>query len=115
MTKRLKSYSKYLQRLQASPAPQRLRLLKEKCKEDGFVRCLCDCAKNILKGNVPLTAKEKQKLAKHKRVLRLLVDKRASLKRKKDAVVQKGGFIGALLGPVVSVLGSLLGGLLPGS
>jgi len=42
-------------------------------------------------------------------LLRKLVLKKTSLKNKRK-IVQTGGFLGALLGPIVSVLGSLFGG-----
>ena len=73
------------------------------------IRTLCECALNVLKGNVPLTAHQKTKLRKHKKRLRTLVNKKVSLKKKRS-VLQTGGFLGVLLKPVLSVLGGLLGG-----
>ena len=77
------------------------------------VNGLCECCLNILKGNVPLTSAQKRRLGKHKQTLRLLArKKRLSLRVKKKALLQKGGFLGALLGPIISTVGSLLlGGL----
>jgi hypothetical protein len=62
----------------------------------------------VLKGNVPLTTKEKSRLKKHKNKLRTLVKKKVSLSKKKDIIQSGGGFLGALLMPVASLLGSLL-------
>ena len=73
-----------------------------------LIKTLCDCANNILKGNVSLTKCQKNKLRRHKQSLRILTQ-RQSLARKKK-ILQSGGFLGSLLAPVLGVLGSLLGG-----
>ena len=77
-----------------------------------MINGLCECCLNILKGNVHLTPKQKRRLAQHKRTLRLLANRRTPLTSRKKALTQKGGFLGALLGPIVSTVASLVGGLL---
>ena len=69
------------------------------------VDTLCECGLNVLKGNVRMTPLQKRRLAQHKLALRALAQKRTSLQKKK-AVLQKG-FLGALLSPVLGILGSL--------
>ena len=77
-------------------------------KADGsLVDCLCECADNILRGNVPLTKLQKEKLKRNKAGLRALTKKSVSLKQKK-AILQKGGFVGSLLAPIASVVAPLL-------
>lgn len=73
-----------------------------------FIHCICECAKNLLKGKVPLTSQQKRLLSKNKNKLRTLVKKKISVGKKKK-IIQTGGFLGALLGPIVSILGGLLG------
>jgi hypothetical protein len=96
---------------------QKLRLLKEappklrkeilrKCKRS-LLHCLCECALNVLKGNVPLKKLHKTKLSRFKHKLRKLASKKTRVKLKKR-IVQTGGFIDALLTPVLSFLGTLL-------
>lgn len=63
----------------------------------------------MLKGNVPLNSAQKKKLSTKKNVLRQLALKKTSL-RKKQKLIQSGGFLGALLGPIISVLGGLFNG-----
>jgi hypothetical protein len=76
-------------------------------KADGsLVDSLCECADNILRGNVPLTKLQKEKLKRNKAGLRALT-KKFSLKQKK-AILQKGGFLGSLLAPIASVVAPLL-------
>jgi hypothetical protein len=54
-----------------------------------LVDCLCECADNMLRGNVPLTKLQKGKLKRNKAVLRVLTKKSVSLKKKKT-ILQKG-------------------------
>jgi hypothetical protein len=58
-----------------------------------LVDCLCECVDNILRGNVPLTKLQKEKLKRNNPGLRVLTKKSVSLKKKK-AILQKGGFVG---------------------
>ena len=63
---------------------------------------------NILNGNIPLTPYQLQKLRRYKAKLRTLAKPCVSQKQKLD-IEQKGGFLPALLAPVVgAVLGSIL-------
>ncbi|KAK7482154.1 hypothetical protein BaRGS_00026619 [Batillaria attramentaria] len=78
-----------------------------KAADKDLVDTLCECGLNALKGNVPLSPTQKKKLGKYKSVLRALAKKGTPLQKKK-ALLQKGGFLGALLGPVLGVLGHLL-------
>ena len=78
-----------------------------KAADKELVDAVCECALNVLKGNVRLTPLQKQRLANHKRALRALPLKGRSLQTKK-ALLQKGGIFGALLGPALSILGTAL-------
>ena len=69
-----------------------------------MIHCLCECIKNLLKGHIPLKASQLNCLARHRRSLRTLSLKRTLLS-KRIQILQKGGLLGALIGP-------LLGGLL---
>lgn len=84
--------------------------LIEKANRD-LIECLCECADNILKGNVELTRLQKDKLKRNKTGLRELAKRSVGLKKKK-AILQKGGFLGSLLAPIASVVGPLLSGLI---
>ena len=72
-----------------------------------FIDCVSECAKNIIKGNVPLNPAQLRRLRRERSNVRVLALKKTSLKKKRR-VLQKGGFLGALLPPVLGVLGSLL-------
>ena len=80
-----------------------------KAANNDLIRCLCECIINVLKGNLKLTDKQKQKLKIHKKCLRQLGDKKLSLQRKKKILNQKGGTILPLILPAaLSLIGSIL-------
>ena len=106
MSKLLKKHGKILRYLSKLPESKRRSWIKKNCSKD-LVNCICECSLNVLKGNVRLTPAQKKKLARCKSSLRTLVSKKTSLKRR-QAIIQKGGFLGALLGPIASFLGGLL-------
>jgi len=68
-----------------------------------------ECIRNLLKGNVPLNSAQKKKLSSKKKHLRLMLLKKTSQAKKKK-LIQSGGFLGALLGPIISILGGLFNG-----
>jgi len=105
MSKRVRKYL---------PVLRRINKLGDKAKRDfvrkcdrGFLDCISECAKNVLKGNVPLTDRQKTKLRRSRKDLRALSIKKTAL-RNKRRILQKGGFLSALLPPVLGVLASLL-------
>ena len=95
-----------LLRLLRKLKPSVVRAVMKEASPD-LIKALCECSLNILKGNIKLNSSQKKKLALHKNILRTLVSKRTSMKKRKT-ILQKGGLIGALLAPVLGVLGSLL-------
>ena len=73
-----------------------------------LMTCLCECAQNILNGNVPLTKSHLKYLQQYRSDVRTLANKRAP-KHKKKKILQKGGFLSALLAPIaVEVLTKIL-------
>ena len=77
-----------------------------KCDND-LICSLSECCHNVLKGNVPLTSAQNIKLSRHKHNLRKLSTKKTSIKARKK-ILQRGAFIGDLITPILSVLGSFL-------
>jgi hypothetical protein len=76
--------------------------------DNDLIDSLCECALNMLKGHVRLNPKQKKKLSTHKHRMRKLTDKKLARKRKRNILTQNGGFIGALLTPVLTSLVNLL-------
>jgi len=103
---RLKKHVSTLELLKkATPSLQKAIISKS---GDDLIRCVCDCALNILKSNIPVTKTQKKKLSRHKAALRRLADSKVSLKAKRRSL-QTGGFLGAILSTVLPVIASLLG------
>ena len=82
--------------------------------DKSFVKCICECALNVLQGVVKLRDCEKKQLYKHKTVLRKLINRKSNSenwKTKKRTIVQSGGsFLPALLAPIIGTLISKLFG-----
>ena len=108
MSERMRKYLPTLKRIHRLGENAKKKLIKD------CYRHFCECSKNILKGNVPLKERQLKKLRREKKNLRALALKKTSLKAKRK-ILQKGGFIGAILPPVLTVLSSLLGGLIGGN
>ena len=73
-----------------------------------LITCLCECAQNILNGNVPMTKNHLKHLQRYRLDVRTLGKKR-TLKHSKKKILQKGGFLPALLEPIaVEVLTKIL-------
>ena len=72
-----------------------------------LINTVCECSHNIMRLNVRLSPSQKRRLGRYKASLRALTQKTLSCKRRKH-ILQTGGFIGALLGPIISVFKNLL-------
>jgi len=96
------------------PVLKRIRKMGDKARKEyvrkcdrKFVDCISECAKNVIKGNVPLSERQMTRLRHKRQDLRALSKKKTSVRAKRK-ILQKGGFLTALLPPVLGVLGSLL-------
>ena len=85
VSQRLKKHANELVYLQKARPCIRKHLITK--ADRSLVDCLCECADNILRGNVSLTKPQKEKLARNKAGLRALTKKSVSLKKKK-AILQ---------------------------
>ena len=77
-----------------------------------LIKCLGECCHNILQGVVPVDEVTRRKLKRHAKQIREVADPKVSLKRKRAVLVQRGGFLPALLVPVLSAVSGLVGSLL---
>jgi hypothetical protein len=82
VSQRLKKHANELVYLQKARPCIRKHLITK--ADRSLVDCLCECADNILRGNVPLTKLQKKKLAKNKAGLRALTKKSFSQKEESD-------------------------------
>lgn len=90
-----------LQTIQTAKPKVRKQILEK--ADESLIKTILECIHNVLRGNVPLEPKQKNKLKKHKSTLRNLVKSKSSIKNKRKVIVQSGGaFLPALLLPVVT-------------
>lgn len=88
---------------------QRIAFLRN--ADDKFIRSICECVFNTLRGNVPLERREIKRLEKYKTTLRRISGKRENWRVKRKLLVQRGGFLPYIIGPILSVLLSrIIGG-----
>lgn len=66
-----------------------------------LLQCLSECAHNVLQGNIPLSPHQKARLTKYKQKLRQVANRNTALKQKQK-IVQTGGFLPALLAPLLT-------------
>ena len=74
-----------------------------------FIHCLVDCCHNLLKGNIQITKHQKERLESYKETLRKLT-KPISVNRKWK-LIQRGGFLSALLSTVIPTIAGIVGSL----
>lgn len=103
---RLRKHSSVLRVLKTAKPSIVRRIIKNGSND--LLSVLCECCHNVIKGNVPLTHFQKKRLQRHKNTLRTLANKKKLTLFKKRQLLQKGGFLGVLLGPVIKLLGNLL-------
>lgn len=106
MSARIRRNLPLLQQIKKADASTQRKLIKTCDRE--LLDCFCECSKNLLKGKVPLKKRQIDSLRRHKHSLKTLSLKKPSIKEKKK-ILQKGGFLGALLAPVLSFLTGILG------
>ena len=105
MSQRIKTYKHHLNFLAQCDPKHCSHLLKSSDRE--LVKCICECAVNVLRGNVPLEPAQKNTLQKFKRQLRHLASNNSLVQKRK--IIQSGsGFLPFLLAPIIAALGPAL-------
>ncbi len=79
--------------------------------DPALVRAVSECCKNILSGNVNLSENEYKTLKRYHPQLKGLALKSTSNKKKKE-LIQCGGFLQALIAPLIGLLGSVISGVI---
>lgn len=73
-----------------------------------LIQAVCECAYNLLRGNIELSTDQKRRLATKKKHLRDLAANKVSLKKKREIIQRGGNLLAFLLPPVVESLSKLL-------
>jgi len=107
--RRLHKYAPTLEALRQASQRVRVSVLSNAKKE--FVQALVDCARLLIRNKWRLTENQRRQLRRRTDAIYDLVNPRTSL-LKKRVLLQSGGFIGAILGPALSMLAPVVGGLI---
>lgn len=111
MSNRLKKHSPVLYYLAKCKQPAANSIIQK--AEPELIDCVSDICHNILKGNAKLSTTQKQKLSKYKQQIRKIANK-TTTRRQKRKLIQKGGFLGTILAPLLGgLIGPLIKGLFP--
>lgn len=70
--------------------PKERKALLKVC-DTSRIRTVCECAYNLLRGNVPISKRRKQQLMKYKSTLRRIVKRGEGWPKKRKFLVQQGG------------------------
>jgi hypothetical protein len=111
VSKRVKKHATDLQLLARAKRAIRNRKIKSASKE--LIMALVDLAKAMIKGEVSMTPFQLAAVRRHKNNFRAVVKPKTPVNKLKKTF-QVGGFLPALLGPILKVAGPLIGGLLGG-
>lgn len=104
------SAKKHIHQLKLLAKNKKKSLLLRNCS-NSFIKAICECVLNVLKGNVKLTKRQKFKLTPYKVVVRKLGSKSLPIYKKRKILVQKGeGFLSFLIPAAISTLTSLFNG-----
>ncbi|CAG2102052.1 unnamed protein product [Medioppia subpectinata] len=92
------------------PTGSRRRILKDLGAEKTVYNALQELAHNTLSGVIPLNPKQKKLLQPHRKTLENLCDckNRKSIKKRKQLILQSGGFLPIVLSALAGVLPTLL-------
>ena len=108
-TRSIKNYH-WLKVLHDSKPKTRKALLEHSNKE--LIDTICECLKNILKGKLKISPQVLKKLKRRRRDLEEIQSKKTNIKRKKDLLIQQGGFLPAIIAPLLGIAASVIGGLI---
>ena len=79
----------------AKAKPALVKKIIKPAKRD-LVDALSELSLNLLHGVIPISSQRKAQLSRHKNNLRVLAQKKSSIKKRKE-ILQKGGLVGTLL------------------
>ena len=108
MSERIKRNLPVIKRLKRMNVGKRKKFLKV-CNQD-MIDCLCETSKNILRGNLPISSACLKKLRRYKKTLREISTKKTAASKRRALLVQRGGFLPLILGPLLGLASSAIGG-----
>lgn len=83
------------------------RKILTKYLDEQEINAICECILNVLYGNIKISASNKKKLAKYKKIFKKLL-KSNKKGEKKQIIVQHGGFLNILIPALISGISSII-------
>ena len=99
---RLRDNQAFLTLLTSASPIQRNQLIRTASKDQ--LESICECAHNIFRRNVALSPSELSNIRKHREIVYKVASKNVSLPRKRAILEQSGGFLPALLAPIIGTI-----------
>lgn len=103
---RLRKHLDLLKVLYAASPKLRKAILRS--VDGDVIKCFAECSHNILAGTVKLSPKQRDRLRRLKKQVRMLATRKTSMVKKRHTLVQTGGLSLALLAPIISIAASLI-------
>jgi hypothetical protein len=108
LKERLNEFIPLLKKLSAADKKERATIILK--APTCFIRFLCECGLNVLKGNLKLSDDQYQKLRPHRRLLLFLSTPSLSFKVRRRAFLRKkGGFLPVVAPVLLSALSGFVG------
>ena len=79
--------------------------------DTSLTRAICECTKNVISGRVRCTPNQKRKMRRHVKILRTITEKEVPIHKRRALIKQKGGFLPAILAPLIGIIASVAGAL----
>ncbi len=104
-------YLPLLKRLKRESDANRKKFFSDCPRE--IIECCCEIARNIINRNIPMNENQFKKIHREAKNIKELARVNTPL-NKKRRILQIGGFLPMLLGPLIGIASNLLGGLFGG-
>lgn len=108
--KYLENQMKILKPIIDAPRNHKIKLIKTANKKT--ITAICEAVSNILAGNIPINNEIKSKLKKYRKSLHSLCEKNHSIKKRKEILGQKGGYLGLVLPAIITGISSIISSII---
>ena len=111
VSKRVKEHLFILMAMKGASEEVKKSIMRNASKE--LILALMEIISNVIYGNVDISSSHAKELKRHADILLNFSHSKTSMKKRRE-IVQQGGFLAALAGPLMGALGPLIGSLLGG-
>lgn len=83
-------------------------LLKNALKNDDFCDAMVELCTNLIKGNINLPEENKTRIKRHRSLIAEIALKPKSKSKRKELIVQSGGFLPAVIPIVATIISEII-------